>query len=111
MQVAREARIGPRATVNCPHCHHDLAFDMSRSRYIQQREGEFRARERQLDERERLLRVREDEHKADVRLIQNCLHPDKHPDQPERYTRAWHAFERLLVSAAKADEFDDNIPF
>jgi hypothetical protein len=103
-----------RAKINCPNCHHDVGFDMSRSNYIRQREGEFQTRENQLRERERNLRVREDGHVADVRLIKSCLHPDKHPEQNDRYTKAWQAFERLLASAAKPEpvaEFDDNIPF
>ena len=103
-----------RAKINCPHCHHDVSFDMSRSHYIRQRAGEFRTRESQLHARERNLRVREDEHVADVRLIKSCLHPDKQPEQTDRYTKAWQAFERLLASATKpepVDAFDDNIPF
>jgi hypothetical protein len=103
-----------RAKINCPYCHHDVAFDMSRSRYIQQRESEFCARESQLYQREKHLRVREDEHTADVRLIKSCLHPDKHPGHTDRYTKAWQAFERLLSSAAKpepAGAFTDDIPF
>jgi hypothetical protein len=107
-----------RARIACPHCRHEVTFDMSRSRYIQQRETEFRGRESQLQEREQRLRVREAEHESDVRLIKNCLHPDKHPDQSERYTRAWQALERLLASATKQDldpfsdtVFNDDLPF
>jgi hypothetical protein len=102
-----------RAKINCPHCRHDVPFDMSRSRYIQQRESEFRIRESQLHEREKHLRLREDEHTADVRLIKSCLHPDKHAEHGDRYTKAWQAFERLLASARKPepDAFDENIPF
>ena len=51
---------------------------MTRSRYIRQRESEFRTREGQLHQREKHLRVREDEYTADVHLIKSCLHSDKH---------------------------------
>ena len=102
------------ARIKCPRCRHEVSFDMGRSNYIQQREAEFRARENNLRERERILAVRETEHTTDVRLIKSCLHPDKHPDQTDLYTKAWQAFERLLASAAKPEpvgEYDDNIPF
>jgi hypothetical protein len=107
-----------RARITCPHCRREVGFDMGRSRYIQQRESEFRVRESALQEREQRLRVREAEHESDVRLIKNCLHPDKHPYQAERYTRAWQAFERLLASATRPEptspggtDFSDDIPF
>ena len=103
-----------RAKINCPHCRKDVAFDMSRSRYIQERESEFRKRESHLLHREKRLHMREDEHTVDVRLIKSCLHPDKHPEHTDRYTKAWQAFERLLASARKpeaANAFDDDIPF
>jgi hypothetical protein len=107
-----------RAQIRCPKCRTDVGFDMSRSRYILRRESEFRVRETELQAREQRLRVRETEHEGDVRLIKNCLHPDKHPDQAERYTRAWQAFERLLASATRpesvapaAADFSDDIPF
>jgi hypothetical protein len=103
-----------RAKINCPHCRKDVAFDMSRSRYIKERESEFRTRESQLHHRETHLRVREDKHTADVRLIKSCLHPDKHPGNADRYTKAWQAFERLLASATKPERtetFNDDIPF
>jgi uncharacterized protein (DUF3084 family) len=94
-----------------------MRFDASKSNYMRQREAELLARENQVREREQRLQVREAEHEADVRLIKSCLHPDKHPDQAERYTRAWQAFERLLASGAKPaassfdDVFNDDIPF
>jgi hypothetical protein len=106
--------ITARAKINCPHCRKDVEFDMSRSHYIRQREAEFQTRESQLRVREKNLRIHEDEHTADVRLVKSCLHPDKHPEQSDRYTKAWQAFERLLASAAKPEPvnaFDDNIPF
>jgi hypothetical protein len=103
-----------RANIKCPHCRKDTAYDLSRTRYIQQRESEFRTREGLLHQREKLLRVREDEHTTAVRLIKSCLHPDKHPEHTDRYTKAWQAFERLLASAKKpepVEAFDDDIPF
>jgi flagellar basal body rod protein FlgC len=48
-----------RAKINCPYCRRDVSFDMSRSRYIQQRESEFRTRESQLQEQEAPVRARE----------------------------------------------------
>lgn len=106
--------ITARAKINCPHCRKDVGFDMSRSHYIRHREAEFQTRESRLRTLERNLQVREDEHTANVRLIKSCLHPDKHPEQSDRYTKAWQAFERLLASARKpepASEFTDDIPF
>jgi hypothetical protein len=62
---------------------------------------------------EQRLYVRKADHEKGVRLIRNCLHPDKHPEQAERCTRAWQAFERLLAPAKKPapEAWDDDIPF
>jgi hypothetical protein len=63
--------------------------------------------------REQKLHVREDEQQKDIRLIRSCLHPDKHPQESDRYAKAWQALDRLLTPVAKPDreDFDDNIPF
>lgn len=90
-----------------------MRFDARKSNWIRHREAELFALENQLREREQHLKVREADHEADVRLVKSCLHPDKHPEQAERYTRAWQAFERILTSGAQpaADQFNDDIPF
>lgn len=102
--------IAPHVTIKCPRCQGVLRFDMRSSRYLREREGELQYRESQVAAREQALHVRESEHERDVRLIKSALHPDRHPDESERYTRAWQAFERLLASAQKA-AVDDDIPF
>jgi len=94
-----------------------MRFDARKSNWIRHRETELLALENQLRQREQHLKMLEAEHEADVRLIKSCLHPDKHPQQAERYTRAWQAFERLLASGTKPtansfdDMFNDDIPF
>jgi hypothetical protein len=99
--LPRPQAIASAATVNCPRCQQGFFIDISTSPYILQREAEFRVREAQLQEREKMLRLREIERVDEVRLIKSCLHPDKHPDQAERYTKAWQAFERPLASTGK----------
>jgi hypothetical protein len=101
------------AIFKCPKCQTDVRFDARKLKYVQHRESELQAWEQRLRDLERRLGVRKTEHQGDVRLIRSCLHPDKHPEQAARYTRAWQAFERLLTSATKpnTDAFDDDIPF
>lgn len=99
--------------VECPGCGRKTKYTI-KSSALDQREAAVARREAELAQREQRLQVREAEHKHDVRLIKSCLHPDKHPEQAERYTRAWQAFERLLAPGAKpaySDDFDDDIPF
>jgi hypothetical protein len=99
--------------ISCPKCRTAIQFDASQSRFVQQRERELHALSQTLKAREQLLSVREAEHANDVRLVRSCLHPDRHPEEADRYTRAWQAFERLHVSAIKPtlEPFDDDIPF
>lgn len=98
--------------IRCPGCQRTFKFTI-KSSALDQREAAVSQREAELAEREKALRVREAEHESDVRLIQSCLHPDRHPEQADRYTRAWQAFDRLLASSAKpADPYiDDELPF
>jgi uncharacterized C2H2 Zn-finger protein len=109
--------ITPQLSLKCPRCQNVMRFDARKSNWIRHREAELLALENQLREREQHLTVREAEREADVRLVKSCLHPDKHPEQAERYTRAWQAFERLLASGTKPisnpldDVFNDDIPF
>lgn len=106
--------MNPRVKFACPKCRTVIQFDASKIRYLQQRESELAWQEQNLREREQRLLVREAEHETDVRLIRSCLHPDRHPQQADRYTRAWQAFERLLASSAKpADNpyINDDLPF
>ena len=91
-----------------------MQFDARNLKYVRHREGELQAWEQRLRDLERRLNVRKAEHESDVRLIRSCLHPDKHAEQADRYTKAWQAFDRLLASAAKpkpAEAFDDDVPF
>lgn len=99
--------------ITCPKCRTAIQFDARRSRFVQHRERELHALAQTLETREQLLRVREAEHANDVRLVRSCLHPDRHPEEAGRYTRAWQAFERMHVAAIKpaAESFDDDIPF
>jgi len=99
--------------ITCPKCRTAIQFDARKSRFVQQRERELDALEKTLRTREQLLRVREAAYANDVRLVRSCLHPDRHPEEAGRYTRAWQAFERLHVSATKPapEPFDDEIPF
>src|SRR5882672_2507327 len=90
-----------RVMFKCPKCQTDVRFDASKLRYVRHRESELQAWEQRLRDLERRLAVRKAEHESDVRLIRGCLHPDKHPENADRYTRAWQAFERLLTSATK----------
>jgi hypothetical protein len=101
------------AFFKCPKCRTDVRFDASKLSYVRHRESELEAWERRLRDLERRLVARKAEHEGDVRLIRSCLHPDKHPEQSDRYTKAWQAFERLLTSATKTapEAFDDDIPF
>jgi hypothetical protein len=103
----------PHVNIKCPHCQRALRFDMRNSTYLRRREAELQARESQVAEREKLLRVQESEHQHDVRVIKSALHPDRHPEESDRYTRAWQAFERLLASAntPNVPDFNDDIPF
>jgi len=84
---------------------------------LDQREAAVAARESELLRREEALRLRESEQQNDVRLIRGCLHPDRHPEQADRYNRALQAFNRLLEPPPAASgtegswDFDDNIPF
>jgi len=105
--------VNSRVVLKCPKCRTDIRFDARTLRYVQQRESELTSWEQRLRDRESRLDLREAEHEKDVRLIRGCLHPDKHPEQVDRYARAWQAFDRLLTSAARArrDEFSDDIPF
>jgi hypothetical protein len=96
----------------CKKCRTPYQFDARNLKYVRQREVELQALEQSLRDREQRLSVREAEHESGVRLIKNCLHPDKHPEQIDRYTRALQAFEQLLASARKPDDmFDPDIPF
>jgi hypothetical protein len=99
--------------ITCPKCRTAIQFDARKSRFVQQRERELDALAQTLRAREQLLRVREAEYASDVRLVRSCLHPDRHPEEAGRYTRAWQAFERLHVSATKPvpEPVDDEIPF
>jgi len=101
------------AIFKCPKCKTDVRFDARKLRYVQHRESELQAWEQRLRDAERRLSVRKTEHENDVRLIRSCLHPDKHPEHTDRYTKAWQAFERLLASATspEPDAFDEDIPF
>jgi len=105
--------ITPHLNLKCSRCQNVMRFDARNSNWLRHREAELLALESRLREWEQRLTVREAEHEADVRLLKSCLHPDKHPEQAERYTRAWQAFERLLASGTKPadDPFDDDIPF
>jgi hypothetical protein len=95
--------------ITCPKCRTAIQFDARRSRFVQQRERELDALAQTLRAREQLLRVRDAAYANDVRLVRSCLHPDRHPEEGGRYTRAWQAFERLRVPAP--EPFDDEIPF
>jgi hypothetical protein len=101
------------ARFKCPKCQSAIQIDARKLRYVQQRETELQAWEQRLRGLEQRLDVRKADHESDVRRIRSCLHPDKHPEQAERYTRAWQALERLLTPATKParEEWDDNIPF
>jgi hypothetical protein len=103
----------PYVNIKCPHCRHILRFDIRKSAYLRGKEKELQSREFQLAGLEKSLRIREAEHERDVRVIKGALHPDRHPHDSERYTRAWQAFERLLASSKQTDpaHFDDDIPF
>lgn len=98
--------------VTCPHCRQLLQFTSKR---LDQREAAVSSREAELRQREQALQLREAEHQNDVRLIRGCLHPDRHPDQADRYNRALQAFNRLIERAAESTrvrfDFDDDIPF
>ena len=95
--------------IRCPKCNTVAIYALTA---LERREAAVALRENQLREREQLLTVRESEHEKDVKLIRNCLHPDRHPDKAERYTKALLAFDRLLESSAQsASEFNDDMPF
>ena len=104
----------PRVRFQCSKCRTVTQFDARGLKYVQHRESELQAWEQRLRDLERRLSVRNAEIDSDVRLIRSCLHPDKHPEQADRYTKAWQALERLLASATKpehVDAFDPDIPF
>jgi hypothetical protein len=101
------------AIFKCPKCQTQVQIDARKLKYVQHREGELQAWERRLQGLERGLTVRKADHERDVRQIRSCLHPHKHPEQAERYTKAWQALERLLAPATRAapEGWDDDIPF
>jgi hypothetical protein len=98
--------------LRCPKCR---AIGTWKIDDIDRREAAVVQLETDLREREQLLSVREAEYQNDVRLIRSCLHPDKHKDNTERYTKAWQAFDRLLESGRQpqpaVDRWTDEIPF
>jgi hypothetical protein len=102
----------PPIRVRCPHCRNTLQFT---SKKLDEREANVSAREAEVQRREDALRLREAEHANDVRLIRGCLHPDRHPEQADRYNRALQAFNRFLEQPTEASrvrfDFDDDIPF
>jgi hypothetical protein len=98
-----------RVKVRCPKCRTILQFDPGGR--LERREVELRRREQELQQRDERLRVLEAEHVSTVRLIRNCLHPDRHPEQADRYTRALQAFNAMLEAPRSQSIFDDEIPF
>lgn len=98
--------------VRCPHCKNKHRLNVT-SKQLDEREAAVSSREAELRRLEEALQARECEHQNDVRLIRGCLHPDRHPEDPERYNRAMQAFNRLLEQPVKtsADGFTDDIPF
>lgn len=100
--------------VRCPHCKNTHTLNIT-SKQLDEREAAAASWEAELRRREEALRLRESEHQNDVRLIRGCLHPDRHPEQADRYNRALQAFNRLLEQPVEASrvrfDFDNDIPF